>query len=507
MPVRGKVGLQYKIFFSCAALIVLMLLVVSLTGSVMYTNANTQDSQMSAVRQLALITNNLDATLTHISDYAISVAVDEQVIRQAKLTPRLPATEAGRYALRAKLGTRISAILGMNRNIYMWDLLTLDNELFNISGYDLSPVTAVLDGDFYRRARAQRSVQIFGPYRIRQGADQAPVFLVTKPIVDLDSRKIYGLVMFVLRESSVSAIFRDNMPDSAGAAYYVLDGEGTVISATSQGDLLSSFQEASGLCEEAAALLMQKGSLVTSVEGVRTQFCASRNSTGKGWTLVSRMPMDALEQAQDQVGRSMLITGLAACLIALVVSFIIARTISRPIQRLAAAIHTAAQGDMKLVAAPRGGHEVNTLYVGFNDLIGKVNQLVEHIKVEQEEKSGYQFQLIQAQIKPHFLYNTLETIKSLIDLGMNETASECTSAMSTFYRLSLNKGRDILTVRDEVALSRQYMYIQRLRYVDYLDYDFDVPEKYLDYLLPKMTLQPILENAIYHGIKEKQSTA
>ena len=86
---------------------------------------------------------------------------------------------------------------------------------------------------------------------------------------------------------------------------------------------------------------------------------------------------------------------------------------------------------------------------------------------------------------------------------MKDAAGECIYAMSSFYRLSLNKGDDILMLGDEIELSAQYMYIQKLRYIDRLDYVFDVPSTLYDCLIPKMTIQPILENAIYHGIKKK----
>lgn len=171
---------------------------------------------------------------------------------------------------------------------------------------------------------------------------------------------------------------------------------------------------------------------------------------------------------------------------------------------LASTIHDAAEGNLSQKANRQSAGEIEILYEGFNNLMNAVNRLLRRVYQEQEEKSEYQFHLIQAQIKPHFLYNTLEMIKSLIDLEKRETASQCISAMASFYRLSLNRGNDIISVYDEVKLSQQYMYLQKLRYIEYLDYRFNIPEELTKYQLPKMTLQPILENSIYHGIKEKQ---
>lgn len=150
------------------------------------------------------------------------------------------------------------------------------------------------------------------------------------------------------------------------------------------------------------------------------------------------------------------------------------------------------------------GDEIQNLYFAFDCMVKKTSQLMQQIYVEQEEKSNYQFQLIQSQMKPHFLYNTLEMIKSLVDCQMYEEAGKAIMAMSKFYRLSLNSGNDIATVAQEMELSQQYLYIQRLRYAEYMDYSVIECEGMEQYAIPKLTLQPLLENAIYHGIKEKQ---
>ena len=130
--------------------------------------------------------------------------------------------------------------------------------------------------------------------------------------------------------------------------------------------------------------------------------------------------------------------------------------------------------------------------------------MMQEIYRQQEEKSIYQFQLIQSQIRPHFLYNTLEMIKSLVDCQMYGEAGRAILAMSRFYRLSLNTGNDICSVTQEIQLARQYLYIQRLRYAEYMDYVIEDCEAAGEYCIPKLTLQPLLENSIYHGIKEKQ---
>jgi two-component system sensor histidine kinase YesM len=147
--------------------------------------------------------------------------------------------------------------------------------------------------------------------------------------------------------------------------------------------------------------------------------------------------------------------------------------------------------------------EIGMLSDGFNSLMDKINSLLEEIYIEQKQKRENEFKLLQSQIKPHFLYNTIETIISFIKLGLKDNAVMTAKYLAGFYRISLSKGNDIITISDEMQLIDNYLSIQKLRYVEYLDYKLDFDEKILKYQIPKLTLQPLVENSIYHGLKQK----
>ena len=113
-----------------------------------------------------------------------------------------------------------------------------------------------------------------------------------------------------------------------------------------------------------------------------------------------------------------------------------------------------------------------------------------------------EIRLLQSQINPHFLYNTLNTIKSLIEIDMNDTAVKAVSAMSSFYRNSLSKGQFIIPLRQELLLTEQYLYIQNLRYMDFVDYEIIYEPSWEDHgaEIPKLTIQPVVENIFVHGL-------
>jgi two-component system sensor histidine kinase YesM len=142
---------------------------------------------------------------------------------------------------------------------------------------------------------------------------------------------------------------------------------------------------------------------------------------------------------------------------------------------------------------------------GFNSLMDKINQLLDQIYTEQKLKRENEFKLLQSQIKPHFLYNTIETIISFIKLDLKDNAMLTAKYLAGFYRISLSKGNDIVTIKDEISLIENYLSIQKLRYVEYLDYSVEINDEIYSYQIPKLTLQPLVENSIYHGLKQKAS--
>ncbi|WP_029319936.1 sensor histidine kinase [Butyrivibrio sp. AE3004] len=128
----------------------------------------------------------------------------------------------------------------------------------------------------------------------------------------------------------------------------------------------------------------------------------------------------------------------------------------------------------------------------------------EQVKREQKQLRKAEFELLQAQINPHFLYNTLDAIVWSAEAGNQKQVVSMVGSLSDFFRSSLNKGKEIVTIREDLQHVRSYLEIQQIRYQDILTYEIDVPEEIYEYTIPKITIQPVVENALYHGIKNKR---
>jgi len=200
---------------------------------------------------------------------------------------------------------------------------------------------------------------------------------------------------------------------------------------------------------------------------------------------------------------SVMMTAISSIFFVLIGSLILSRIITKPIIRLKKTMIEVQSGDMSVRAIVKGKDEVADLASHFNLLLKKIEELIASLNDRYKEHQHIQIQLIHEQIKPHFLYNILETINSLIRSDLKQESIKAVSNIAAFYRISLNSGRAIVTVNEEYELIKHYLELQHLRYIEFMDYTLAVSPDIMKYHIPKLTLQPLIENAIYHGIRKK----
>ena len=188
----------------------------------------------------------------------------------------------------------------------------------------------------------------------------------------------------------------------------------------------------------------------------------------------------------------------------IVVSYYLSRSITKPIKHLSNITEMVSRGDLSVRANLNAGAEVGVLATSLDEMIERINALLTQVRDEEESLRSAELELLQSQINPHFLYNTLDTIVWLAEAGDQQQVVKMVGNLSDFFRTSLNGGRDIITLRDELRHVSSYLEIQSVRYQDILDYEIDVPEELYYNSIPKITLQPLVENALYHGIKNKR---
>ncbi len=182
----------------------------------------------------------------------------------------------------------------------------------------------------------------------------------------------------------------------------------------------------------------------------------------------------------------------------------ISRSIYLPIKKLHDMTSLVTKNDLQALVTHGNVDEITELGMSFNIMVGRVRELLDTKVKEQENLKKAELRALQAQINPHFLYNTLDTIIWMTEAKKTDQVIEIVRALSSFFRISLSKGRDWITIGEELERTRNYLTIQKMRYRDILDYRIEVDDGVVNNTVLKLVLQPLVENALYHGIKNKR---
>lgn len=244
------------------------------------------------------------------------------------------------------------------------------------------------------------------------------------------------------------------------------------------------------------------GSYDTVINGYNTAINVDTLSNTK-WRICVFINIDKLAEIENNFLATVIVVSCIVMIIGILLFMALARTITSPMKQLEQAMQKVEKSDYFRmeevdIAASK---EIETLILRFNRMMRKIGELMEHVITEQESRRRSELKALQNQINPHFLYNTLDSILWLIENNKNKEAGEMLVALSTLFRIGISNDSEVITVRDEIEHVRNYLLIQKIRYADSFDYEFDIDDGAEDYYTMKLVLQPIVENCIYHGLK------
>lgn len=318
---------------------------------------------------------------------------------------------------------------------------------------------------------------------------------ITRQLWDQEdySREIGVLVVSLERD-----ILEDMMIGAVeGQAVYVETGEGSLLAANMEEQALPRIP--SGMRNEQDHVFRE-----VVLDGkscmVRSQLLEWTNAY-----LVSVVDKQQLLSTTNVANVGIITWYLVVCLLILGVFIPLTRSITRRLKLLKAQMVPARDGKLsKIESTENDADEIGQLISRYNSMTEQVSDLLQEQYALGQEKIRLELKALQSQINPHFLYNTLDMINWMAQKNETDNIRSMVQSMSSFYRLTLSRGQDIVSIGDEVRMCEAYMEIQRRRYRGRILYEAEVDGDILDCLIPKITLQPFLENAIVHGINEKE---
>jgi len=256
----------------------------------------------------------------------------------------------------------------------------------------------------------------------------------------------------------------------------------------------------SGITSEPIDRLMELNDLDDPLE-IEGNSYITRTTDSAGWRIVCVTELYADIDQWRFVQVSYASIGLVAFIVVGMVASLLSRSITRPVKELCTVMQSVDKGNFDITADIDSTDEIQQLADEFNIMVRKIRDLIDQIHHEQESKRKSELKALQAQINPHFLYNTLDSIIWMSEMERNEEVVLMTSALARLFRISISKGKEIITVGDELQHVESYLTIQKMRYREHFSYSIEVDESLKHYPSLKNILQPLVENSIYHGLK------
>ena len=308
-----------------------------------------------------------------------------------------------------------------------------------------------------------------------------------------------GVVFIDLNYSAISELCDQNSIGEK-SYIYILNQDGSIVYHPQQQQLYNELQT-----EKTDIVLNAGAEPVIYGSGNDSRVYTFAQSEKTGWTVVGCMNMNELTRSSRQGQLIYVMTAVILVIIALIFSNHISRAISRPIQKLRDSMVKVQEGDFSatVMEVPEQ-NEIGSLTQSFNVMIRRIEELMEQNRMEQEQKRKSEMKALQSQINPHFLYNTLDSIIWMAEGKKNEEVVLMTSSLAKFLRQSISNEDQQVSIGQEIEYARSYLTIQKMRYKNKLEYEIYLEASIKSCQIVKLVLQPIIENAIYHGIKYKE---
>ena len=506
LPVKFK-SIQNSIFCAVSILVLSAVLVVTVV-SLRYTNSSIyENSVMYTQKIIGQLNQNIDSYISYIDNIASLVAGSGDAYKYLYSESGIDALSLKEYnQCRQRLTEQFKTILKGRSDIRNIGIVRRENgssSLFN-NGMSTRNQNLKLDTQHWYAD----AVGKYDHYNLTSSHVQN-VISGERPWVITLSRGIRnytgegdsdGVVFIDLNYSAISELCTQNSVGTKGYVF-ILDQDGNIVYHPQQQQLYNELQT-----ENISLIMNAKTDVVTAGKGDDEKIYALSHSETTGWTIVGCMNMSEHLKNSRKARSIYVLVALGLIAVALVISSEIARNITFPIQKLRDSMKRVQKGDFSAAEIEvYSDNEIGSLTRSFNVMTHKIQDLMAQNIQEQEQKRKIELKALQSQINPHFLYNTLDSIIWMAEGKKNEEVVLMTASLARLLRQSISIENELVTIGQEIEYVRSYLTIQKMRYKDKLEFEINVDPRITHAQIIRLVLQPIVENAIYHGLKYKES--
>lgn len=488
--VRTTIAVSFGVLVACA-LLTYFIISLRYTENTVLENSTEYTSQL-----IGQVNNDIDSYISYMENISFIVASNSDV-RDYLFTQNL--NEERGKELQERIITVFQTVSDTREDITNMALLPDGRESVVNDGNDkLNPYIEVSELEWYQKALAADGQAVISTSHVQNAIAGKYDWVVTlsRSISNSASPGVTGVFFVDLNYNSIRDLCeRISLGDKG--YIYILDEDGGIVYHPQQQLIYS------GMKDELISEVMN-----TEVPSFRTKdgrlYTISR-SEATGWIVVGVSYVSELMEGADETRITYLLVAMLLLTVAMLLAFLLSDKITRPIKSLELSMKEVEKGNFAHVALEvRENNEIGRLSRKFNSMTREIQKLMEESEREQRAKRRYELKALQSQINPHFLYNTLDSIIWMAEWGKNQEVVKMTSSLARLLRRSISNEQEVVTIEEEINYTEAYLTIQKMRYQDKLEYEIMVDPDIRNEETVKLVLQPLVENAIYHGIKYKE---
>lgn len=337
----------------------------------------------------------------------------------------------------------------------------------------------------------------FNSFNDRFTSPEKATYVYSAAKIITDTKGALGVVLISIHEELLSDIFSDHINN--GEIIYIVDNTGQVVAHPHKNFLgkkyigLENFKKLYGYNNFNIINKHNENYLLTSYYDSKSK-----------WLIIEEMPTNLIYKDLDRTKIFIFTIACISNISILIITVFFSKKISLPISSLSKTVNQLKKGDLSVQTDVSGYQEIESLGVNFNKMVLDLNELIRKNIEKEEQKRISELAFLRSQINPHFIHNTLFSIKCLIDLNKNSEAIEMLEAFTTLTKETFNVNQEFITLEKECEAVRSYIMLQQIRYGEKIQFEIDLDRDTKDLLVPALLLQPIVENAIFHGIEPKK---
>jgi len=477
-------SIQFIITVSFTVITTLAILIVGGTLYNKFNRAAEENASLSTTQIIEQVNLNLD-------DYLTSMVQTSNLLNSSiNKNPAVP---------NDKLLEQMSVILSIKQDIVTAAVFSEDGTL--LTGFPNSKLKANIDIEkqewFHSALYTPGSLFVIPPHvqNLFEGKYDWVVSLSRCITVNKNGQWVRGILLVDLNFKSIEQLCRRVSLGRRGYIY-IVDSEGNIVYHPQQQLVYMGLKY-----ENNDEILKHNyGSFLQNYNGEK-RLVTIKTVNYTGWKIVGISYMDELIATKKDINSYVWYTVICGIIFIIAIFAFISAKISQPIKELKKSMKLVEEGNFDINIDVKGEDEVVQLSKTFNIMVSKIRELVNQNMLEQEAKRKSELNALQAQINPHFLYNTLDSVVWMAENGKSQDVITMVTALARLFRISISRGKNIISVEQELEHARNYMIIQKIRYKNKFHFEIDAPPEVLGYSTLKLILQPIIENAIYHGIE------